>query len=236
MAKDKFSLSLFILLLVLAIIAGLLIFSASMRKLVPAEADNPVACGGPNPQAFTGEFNISDTTAWWLGKQIPSLENPLAEGPADKRVLGESDSDKWIEVDLDKQLLLAHEGDAVIFETPISSGKWAPTPTGEYNIWYKVKYTKMEGGIKGTGTYYYLPNVPYTMFFYKGYGVHGTYWHNNFGQPMSHGCVNTPTPAAARLFDWANPILPEGKNSIMASADNPGTRVVVHGRAPTSPH
>ena len=62
----------------------------------------------------------------------------------------------------------------------------------------------MAGGSKALGTYYYLPNVPCTMYFYKGYGLHGTYWHNNFGHPMSHGCVNMKTEEACTLFDWAS--------------------------------
>jgi lipoprotein-anchoring transpeptidase ErfK/SrfK len=55
-----------------------------------------------------------------------------------------------------------------------------------------------------TGPGYYLPNVPYTMYFYGGYGLHGTYWHNNFGTPMSHGCVNLSTADSGWLFDWAS--------------------------------
>lgn len=55
-----------------------------------------------------------------------------------------------------------------------------------------------------TGPDYYLPDVPYTMYFYKGYGIHGTYWHDNFGTPMSHGCVNMRTSEAAWLFDFAS--------------------------------
>lgn len=54
-----------------------------------------------------------------------------------------------------------------------------------------------------TGPGYRLPHVPYVMYFYKGYALHGTYWHNNFGRPMSHGCVNLPTPIAEQLYHWA---------------------------------
>ena len=54
------------------------------------------------------------------------------------------------------------------------------------------------------GPGYYLPNVPYTMYFYQGYGLHGTYWHHNFGTPMSHGCVNLATPDAEWLYNWAS--------------------------------
>ena len=79
-----------------------------------------------------------------------------------------------------------------------------------------------------TGPNYYLPDVPYTMYFYGGYGLHGTYWHNNFGQPMSHGCVNLETGNAQKLFEWAEPVVPPGQTQVTASADNPGTLVVVH--------
>jgi lipoprotein-anchoring transpeptidase ErfK/SrfK len=54
------------------------------------------------------------------------------------------------------------------------------------------------------GPGFYLPDVPYTMYFYEGYGIHGTYWHNNFGHPMSHGCVNMRTSEAEWMFNWAS--------------------------------
>lgn len=79
-----------------------------------------------------------------------------------------------------------------------------------------------------TGYNYYLPDVPYTMYFYGGYGLHGTYWHSNFGQPMSHGCVNLKTEEAKQLFEWAGPVLPAGQTQVEATANNPGTLVVVH--------
>ena len=55
-----------------------------------------------------------------------------------------------------------------------------------------------------SGPDYFLPAVPFTMYFYQGYGIHGTYWHNAFGRPMSHGCVNLPTPEAEWFFNWAD--------------------------------
>jgi lipoprotein-anchoring transpeptidase ErfK/SrfK len=73
-----------------------------------------------------------------------------------------------------------------------------PTVVGQFRIYVKYESTLM------TGDDYYLPNVPYTMYFYKGYGLHGTYWHNNFGRPMSHGCVNLPTPEAEWLYGFAS--------------------------------
>ncbi len=106
--------------------------------------------------------------------------------------------DKWIDVNLSRQRLYAYVGTRLIREFVVSTGIPAyPTVTGTYHIYVKYLSTLM------TGPGYYLPNVPYTMYFYRGYGIHGTYWHHNFGVPMSHGCVNMRTPEAEWLFYWA---------------------------------
>jgi len=104
----------------------------------------------------------------------------------------------WIDVDLSQQMLYAYEGNVIVRSFLVSTGVAAfPTVLGQYNIYMKFEYTDM------SGPGYYLPDVPYTMYFYRGYGIHGTYWHNNFGTPMSHGCVNMYTPDAQWLFYWA---------------------------------
>jgi lipoprotein-anchoring transpeptidase ErfK/SrfK len=97
-----------------------------------------------------------------------------------------------------------------------------PTVLGEYEIYWKLESTLM------TGPGYYLPEVPYTMYFYAGYALHGAYWHDNFGQPMSHGCVNLSIDNAKELFEWADPVLPEGQTQVVSSQTSPGTLVVVH--------
>ena len=91
----------------------------------------------------------------------------------------------------------------------------------------------MEGG--SGKYYYYLPNVPYVMYFenentpgWRGFGFHGTYWHNDFGTPRSHGCVNLPTEVAKELYFWVDPMLSDGKSTVWASENNQGTRVVIH--------
>lgn len=104
----------------------------------------------------------------------------------------------WIDVDLAHQTITAYEGQTAVRTTLISTGlPRTPTPVGLYRIYLKLRYDDM------SGPGYYLPDVPYTMYFYRGYGLHGTYWHSNFGHPMSHGCVNLPTPEAEWLFGWA---------------------------------
>ena len=171
---------------------------------------------------------------------VPGELKNLAGADSVEKVLGESDAQKRIEVDLTNQRLYAYEGDRQVFNFLVSTGKWNRTPTGDFHIWIKLRYTKMSGGSKALGTYYYLPNVPYTMYFYNaqypmrlGYGIHGTYWHNNFGHPMSHGCINMKTEEVEQLFYWAEPDL-QGKTSIRASTDNPGTLVRIYGKAPAN--
>ncbi len=105
---------------------------------------------------------------------------------------------RWIDVNLSTQSVYAYEGDTVVNSFVVSTGTaYTPTVTGKYKIWIKFVSTDM------SGPGYYLPDVPYAMYFYKGYGLHGTYWHNNFGTPMSHGCVNLRTSDAEWLYYWA---------------------------------
>jgi lipoprotein-anchoring transpeptidase ErfK/SrfK len=106
---------------------------------------------------------------------------------------------RWIDVSLSKQMLYAYEGNTIVRSFLVSTGvSQFPTVTGQYHIYIKYLSTTMHGAD------YYLPNVPYTMYFYKSYGIHGTYWHHNFGHPMSHGCVNMYTPDAEWLYYWAS--------------------------------
>jgi len=132
-------------------------------------------------------------------------------------------SNRWIDINLSSQSLTAYEGDVPVYWALASTGtRWTPTVTGRYHIYLKVRSQVM------SGPGYYLPNVPYVMFFYKAYSLHGTYWHSNFGQPMSHGCVNLRTEDARWLYEWSGPVVPPDKNSVRASDGNPGTLVVVH--------
>jgi lipoprotein-anchoring transpeptidase ErfK/SrfK len=114
---------------------------------------------------------------------------------------------RWIDVNLSTQTLTAYQGSRAVRRMVVSTGlPNTPTPVGQFRIWVKLRYDDM------AGPGYYLPNVPYVMYFYRGYGLHGTYWHTNFGRPMSHGCVNLSNGDAGWLFNWASV----------------GTRVVTH--------
>lgn len=131
--------------------------------------------------------------------------------------------EKHIEVDVFNQLLTAYEGDTVVFQTKISSGlpsnnpipEGTRTTRGNFNIGSKSPSKHMgnllTSGAPGT---YSLPGVPWTLFFIFEYGVafHGTYWHNNFGTPMSHGCINMRNEDANWLFRWATPVYEKQKD------------------------
>ena len=197
----------------------------------------------PLPQDnMTGMYDHSDEMGTFHGAQVASSDSYLANLPMnlDRKILGTNNEDKRIEIDLTNQKLYAFEGDIKVLDVLVSTGKWGKTPTGEFRIWTKLKSTKMSGGSKELHTYYYLPNVPFTMYFYnseipatRGYGIHGTYWHSNFGHPMSHGCINMKTEEAEKLFYWANPEI-GNKSSVRATADNPGTKIVIYGTAPNN--
>lgn len=182
-----------------------------------------------------GDFDENSTLAVFNNDFIDYPKTSLAQAQNTQnpefQVLGTKNSageEKWIEVSIEQQKLRAWEGNKIIMEYPVSAGLWYPTPKGDFAIWYKTRYQRMKGGSKELGTFYDLPNVPSNMFFYQGFGIHGAYWHNNFGHPMSHGCVNEPLAQAAQLFEWAGPVVPQGQNYVRSSADNPGTRVFVH--------
>ncbi len=142
-------------------------------------------------------------------------------------VLGATTENKRIVVDLAHQRVYAYEGNRVVFNFLVSTGYWGPTPPGQYKIWYKVRSQTMKGGDKAKGDYYYLPNVQFVQFFNKGISFHSTYWHNNFGNPMSHGCVNMTLTDAETLYYWANPEMPPGVRILRPTGENPGTQVDV---------
>ena len=119
---------------------------------------------------------------------IPSLSTP------DEMIDG-----RWIDVDISEQRLTAYQATEPVRTTLVSTGlPNTPTPVGQFRIWVKFRFDDMAGAD------YYIEDVPYVMYFHEGYGLHGVTWHGNFGHPMSHGCVNLPTPEAEWLFDWAS--------------------------------
>jgi lipoprotein-anchoring transpeptidase ErfK/SrfK len=161
-----------------------------------AAPTEPVA----EPELPTAEPTWSGTLSMEYVQDTPTPETPPYVPPT---AVQHSPSEAtggthWIDVNLTQQMVYAYAGDTVVNSFVVSTGTWmTPTVTGKYKIWIKLRYSDM------SGPDYYLPNVPYVMYFYKDYGLHGTYWHNNFGTPMSHGCVNLSIPDAEWLYNFS---------------------------------
>jgi len=138
-------------------------------------------------------------------------------------------AEKWISVDLSHQRAYAWEGNRLIKRFAISSGKArTPTVTGVFRLWAKVSSQTMSGGSYATGDYYNLPNVQWVQYFYRDYALHGAYWHNKFGTPTSHGCVNLTNADAKWLYEWTSPTIAEHGWHILDDSMEPGTLVIVH--------
>ena len=169
-------------------LAGDLVKPSLTPTKTPEPTSTPTATDTQEPPyTATPEPGESPESQYKITIPAPELPLNIAEG------------ERWIDVDLTHQRTYAYEGSTLIRTFIVSTGtQYHPTVTGQYHIYVKYRYDDM------AGPGYYLPDVPYTMYFYKGYSLHGTYWHNNFGQPMSHGCVNMATPDAEWLFYWAS--------------------------------
>ena len=164
----------------------------------PTPTDTPT----PTP-TYTSTPTVTDTPVPPTEPSIPVIEiTPISEAEQPEYSGGEvnySFTDFWIDVNLSQQMAYAYDGETHLASFMVSTGTWDhPTVTGTYSIYVMYRYADM------SGPGYYLTNVPYVMYFYKGYGLHGTYWHSNFGVPMSHGCVNFSIPDAAWIFERAS--------------------------------
>lgn len=162
------------------------------RTPSPTVTSTPTASSTPtaNPNPAATPSTQSTTTARSVALNF-SQPNPPTDG-------------KWIDVDIGDQTITAYTGGTPLKTVLVSTGVAShPTVIGQYKIYVKVPSQSMSGGSRFSHDYYYLPGVPNVMFFYDGYAIHGTYWHNNFGHPMSHGCVNLSLADAKWFFDWA---------------------------------
>ncbi|MGH2581944.1 MAG: L,D-transpeptidase family protein [Anaerolineales bacterium] len=159
----------------------------------PTETKTPT--NTPTPSATFTPTNTSTLTATPTSIVNPqAIEKEFVELPSS---LGPRE--RWIDINLSAQTLSAYEGAALLGRYVISSGRaGSPTVTGEYRIWVKVPIQDM------SGPGYYIRDVPNVMYFYKSYGIHGTWWHNNFGTPMSAGCVNMTIDDSEWMYSWAS--------------------------------
>ncbi len=153
---------------------------------------------GTTVQALASANGLYNTSLIYTGQRLvipgaTSASSSPSPAPSSAPTAG-----KWIDIKLASQSLVAYEGQRPVYWATVSTGtSRTPTPRGRFRIYSKLR----SGTMAGPG--YYLPNVPYIMNYYGGYAIHGTYWHSNFGYPMSHGCVNMRISDAQWLYNWA---------------------------------
>lgn len=141
--------------------------------------------------------------------------------------------ERWIDVDLATQTLVAWEGDRPVFATLISSGKGKQgtanaTPKGVHRIWVKLLSSNMDNlEDENANRWYRMENVPWVQYFSKGVGLHGAFWHRSFGNVRSHGCVNLTPLDAQRLFHFTEPRLPAGWTAVLPAGGVQGNLVRV---------
>ena len=144
--------------------------------------------------------------------------------------------ERWIDVDLDTQILVAYEGDLPVYATLVSTGlKDTPTETGVYRVWKKVAETDMKG-LSGEDPYS-VATVPWTQFFSpeKGLALHTAYWHDRFGIQKSHGCVNLAPRDARWLYFFTDPQVPPGWSMAAGVVEQPGSIVRVRSKDDPDP-
>ena len=169
----------------------------------PAPTDEPSTSAPTETSEVTTPLpEVTETPGEMMMEIVPDTTADIFIPPSSApkpSVASSGNGTRWIDVDLTNQRVYAYEGETIVNSFIVSTGTWlTPTVTGEFKIYVKYRSSKM------SGPGYYLPDVPYIMYFHGDYGLHGTYWHNNFGTPMSHGCVNLKTEDAGWLYDWSS--------------------------------
>lgn len=161
----------------------------------------------------------------WM--KLSDLARPERIEPPD----GIEAADRWIDVDVEQQVLVAYEGTTPMFATLVSTGrntKESQTPVGVFQIWAKLDHSDMDD-LERTDVdkNYAIQEVPWVQFFQGSSGFHAAFWHNDFGRRRSHGCINLSPADARYLFHFTQPVLPPGWNAILTMAEDGPTVVRV---------
>lgn len=168
--------------------------------VAPTSTPTALPTGTPIPTAAATETPTPTDTPLPTETPIPTPTATFYVPPPTAGIppAGGDPTSRWIDVNLTTQTVTAYEGESPVRFMLASTGLWnTPTVTGQFNIYLRYDSQTM------SGPGYYLPGVQWVQYFYQGYALHGTYWHNNFGHPMSHGCVNLSNDDALWLYQWA---------------------------------
>jgi len=205
-----------------------LVFGAQVSA-APGEDPSQGAVWLPRytPVTIFEEQQVGEWTWYRIGESQWVEQRKVGVVTPSARPEGVQAGDKWIDVNLFEQTLAAYEGDRMVYATLVSTGlPWWKTEPGLFSVWIKVEMAKMSGRV-GYPDYYYLEDVPWTMYFNGSFALHTAYWHDRFGFPHSHGCVNLAPRDAKWLFNWTTPVAGQ-TNWTLANEEDPGTWVWVH--------
>lgn len=141
---------------------------------------------------------------------------------------------KWLDISIRQQSLVAYVGKRAVYATLVSTGRAGmgdpettlSTVRGTFMIYQKEVSSTMDGEEDKSDSFE-LRDVPFVQYFHKGYALHGTYWHDDFGKVRSHGCVNLAAKDAAWLFEWTDPSVPGDWHGVVNK--DRGTVVHIHG-------
>ena len=190
---------------------------------------------------LTGKKQVADdktywetAEGWWMRAMDGTVTNP---GPPPKNL---APGERWIDVNLGLESLVAFEGDKPVFATIVSTGRHNDDPAqdhhtrpGDFRVREKHISATMDNDTATDGPYS-IEDVPWIMYFDGSTALHGAFWHSRFGHERSHGCVNMTPHDAHELFGWVGPKLPDGWHGVRATDGNPGTRVIVHDNGKTA--
>lgn len=170
-------------------------------------------------------YQLREGVTWAPGPYVPTWSVRRIP-PEELAPISPGRTDKWIEININAQLISCLEGDNRVFVTFVGSGlPGTATPRGEQRLLYKRHTQRMIGG--SGSDYYDLPGIAFPVYFtYNGVAIHGTYWHNDYGRRHSHGCVNVSNDAAKWIFRWSDPVAPYTEFKVDAPAGE-GMRVSV---------
>jgi hypothetical protein len=136
--------------------------------------------------------------------------------------------DRWIHVQVNRGTLTLYDGPKPVFSTLMSPGKKDSTPYGRYVLESKHWFSAMSGE-SGDPQSFWIDAVPWTQYFDRPYAIHGAFWHEDFGERKSGGCVNLSPIDAKRVFEFTTPVLPKGWDTVGAVGPNSSTFVLVEG-------
>lgn len=171
-------------------------------------------------------YRLQDGISWAPGPYVPAAHIRRID-PAELTPLSPQVTNKRIEVNLKDQTITAYENDNAVMTSRVASGYGKNrTPAGQHKVLFKSPATRMIGGEDDDR--YDLPGVPFSTFItWSGVAIHGAYWHNDFGRPRSHGCLNVPAPVARWFWRWTVPVAPYDQSLYYTPRDTAGTAVTV---------